>query len=136
MVTRPITRVDFESVRQAHPVPRLVNSSLTSIVSVHGTLGHGGCIDAASIIVVDARIGFVLAHRGWQSAAAEYAAGQIGLEVEIQSVVGSLTKYLLHFIVCRLIADGPIVVSCPGYVDEVEADVVWLVCFVQGVKLC
>lgn len=102
------------------------------IVPVHGTLGHGARQDVAAVVGVVGRRelngGIAVTHVCGQSAVAEQVGagrharrGEVGLEVDIQCVVGAFTQSALHAGVIRTV--GPRGVDCVCCADQTEVDV-------------
>lgn len=135
VVAWPLARVALKGMQKTEPVARFVHGRLPVVVAVHGAFGHGVCVDVAAVAVVDGGVFFAVCNGGWECAFTQDAAGEVGLEVQVQGIVGALAEGLFHGGVGVAAASGPGVVGGPAYVDEVEGDVVGLVRVVERVEL-
>ena len=113
-------------------MPDLVHGRFALVVPVHGALGHGARQDVAAVAGVVARRELdgrmAVSHVRGQGAEAEEGGarrrarrGEVGLEVDVQCVVGALTQSALHAGVVG--TGGPRVVDCVCCADQTKVDV-------------
>ena len=130
----PLARVALKRVKQAQPMPGLMNDRLPHIIPDDRPARHRIRLDIAPVQDEGRRVLDVARgpDRRRQRAPTEDVPDEIGLEVDVQRRVRAGAEGALHRLVVVRLADGPGVVDGPGRVDEVELDFVRGVGAVQG----
>lgn len=126
-----ITRVAFERVQETEPVARLVNGGAAFVVPARSPAGHGAGRDVAAVGDVDAGRA-ARGDFGREGAGSQDAAGEVGVEVDVEVGVGSDSQSGFEGIHVGAVGDGPGVVGGERGVDEVEGDADGVVGCVHG----
>jgi hypothetical protein len=79
VITGTIATVAFKGLQKPEPVARLMDGGLVLVVAVHGAGWHRIGVDIASVVEVDGVVGRAICDAGGERAAAEHAAGEVGL---------------------------------------------------------
>jgi len=124
--------VALEGVQESEPVARLVHRRHARVVAVNVAGWHRLGLHVAAVGHVHALGRCAGADVRWQGADAQDAAGEIGLEVDVERAVGALAQRGFHSGVIGACAHGPGVVRGDADAFQCEADAVWVVACVHG----